>query len=972
VPDLESWQLAEHRTQGLRQWIWRAFVQSALIPLVLVETVLIAVYLLANGAIRDAQIEHLREVALYDLQAAARQESRSIDQQLSQVAELTLLYRNLTGEALLADTPTPPAPVLALTPDGVRHSPRDDGGAAVFYANSTRADRHDLDKVARMRALDPLMRQITQRNPLVASIYFNSWDSYNHIYPWFFTPDQYPRDMVIPDYNFYYLADAEHNPSRGLVWTDVYLDPAGHGWMMSAIAPVYRGDFLEGVVGLDITVGALLEQIGRLQLPWDGYAVLVSDELNIMALPAPGEADFGLAELTRHSYDEAIRRELFKPEDFNLERRAQTRALAAAMRAQDQGVLALELGGRQRLMAWTTIEQTGWHLLTVVDEQQVFARTEALAERYERIGYLLIAGLVLFYAVFFAVMWLRARRLSDRLTTPIAGISRMMDQIGRGHWRPEPVDSPIEELGRMAADTSAMGIQLERSEAHRREVQERLELVLESATESLWERDLASGTLRLRGRFCKRFGLGGERIDEADFLARVHPEDLPRIQLARERVQQGADTYYASEFRFADGNGRYHWLLSRGRVLERDPDSGVATLMAGTHVDIDALKQTEADLRHATLEAQLASQAKSRFISSISHELRTPLNAIHGFAQLMIMEREEHGRREGDDYLDEILRASQHLDQLVADLLEWSSIQAEKPRLELQPVKVRQVMQECAELVEPDVRLKGLQFNLDLPEDELCVPADPRRLRQVLLNLLSNAIKYNSPQGHVTLSYQVAAGYIRLLVEDTGLGIAPELQGQLFEPFQRLGRENTSIQGTGIGLSLCREFAALMNGRMGLHSEAGIGSSFWIELPLWRDGMHASTDPQAPARLPRVFYAEDNPASQFLVRKALADLADVQVASDGRLALEQVLADPPALLLLDLNLQGSDGEEVLRRVRENPATRQLPVIVLSAVADVRRMAGLDCQARLAKPINLEELRGLVTAVLARQGARDER
>lgn len=956
--------MAEHRTQGLRQWIWRAFVQSALIPLVLVETVLIAVYLLANGAIRDAQIDHLREVALFDLQASARQEARSIDQQLQQVGELAELYRNLTRETLLASAAAPPLPALALTPDGVRHSPRDDGGSAVFYANSTPADRHDLGKVARMRALDPLMRQITERNPLVASIYFNSWDSYNHIYPWFFTPDQYPRDMVIPDYNFYYLADAEHNPGRGLVWTDVYLDPAGHGWMMSVIAPVYREDFLEGVVGLDITVGGLLEQIGRLQVPWDGYAVLVSDELNIMALPNPGEADFGLSELTRHSYDEAIRRELFKPEDFNLARHAQTRALAQAMRQDDQGVLALELDGRQRLLAWTTIEQTGWHLLTVVDEQQVFARTEALAEHFKRIGYLLIAGLVLFYAVFFGVMWLRARRLSDRLTRPIAGISQMMQEIGRGHWRPDPVASEIDELERMARDTSTMGVHLEQSEAHRREVQERLELVLESATESLWERDLGSATLRLRGRFCKRFGLPAEQLDEASFLARVHPEDLPRIHLARERVQQGANIYYASEFRFADSAGRYHWLLSRGRVLERDPHSGAATLMAGTHVDIDALKQTEADLRHATLEAQLASQAKSRFISSISHELRTPLNAIHGFAQLMIMEREEHGRRDGDDHLDEILLASRHLDQLVADLLEWSSIQAEKPRLQLQAVVVRQVMQECAELVEPEVRLKGLQLNLDLPEDDLRVPADSRRLRQVLLNLLSNAIKYNTPQGHVTLSYQVAAGYIRLLVEDTGLGIAPELQDQLFEPFQRLGRENTTIQGTGIGLSLCREFATLMNGRMGLHSEAGIGSSFWIELPLWREGVHSAGEPLTGERLPRIFYAEDNPASQFLVRKALADLADVQVASDGRVALQQVLAEPPAVLLLDLNLPGIDGEELLRQVRANPATRHLPVIVLSAVADVRRIAGLDCQAKLAKPINLEQLRGLVTEILA--------
>ncbi|HAB86911.1 MAG TPA: histidine kinase, partial [Pseudomonas sp.] len=356
---------------GLRQWIWRAFVRSALIPLVLVEAGLIAIYLLTNSAIRDAQIEHLRETALNDLQASASLESRLISEQLEQVASLTELYRNLTAQALLGDAPVAP-PELALSGDGVRYSPENNGGAAVFYSNATPAERHDLEKIARLRQLEPLMKEIEARNPLVASLYFNSWDSFNHIYPWFFTLDQYPADMDIPQYNFYYLADAEHNPGRGVVWTDVYLDPAGHGWMMSAIAPVYRDDFLEGVVGIDITVSGILEQIGQLQVPWGGYAMLVSDDLSIMALPEPGEEDFGLAELTEHSYLDAIRSEMFKPEDFRLDRRRETAELAAAISGAERGVQQVMLGGRPQLVAWTTVAQTGWHLLTVVDEAAVF------------------------------------------------------------------------------------------------------------------------------------------------------------------------------------------------------------------------------------------------------------------------------------------------------------------------------------------------------------------------------------------------------------------------------------------------------------------------------------------------------------------------------------------------------------------------------------------------------------------------
>ncbi|MCD1609542.1 sensor histidine kinase [Stutzerimonas kunmingensis] len=815
---------------GLRQWIWRAFVRSALIPLVLVETALIAIYLLTNNAIRDAQVEHLRETALNDLQAAVSLESRLISEQLSQVSSLTQLYRNLTAQALQGVAPGQ-VPELALSDEGVRYSPSDDGGAAVFYSNATAPERHDLQKIARLRQLEPLMKEIEARNPLVASLYFNSWDSFNHIYPWFFTLDQYPADMDIPKYNFYYLADAKHNLSRGVVWTDVYLDPAGHGWMMSATAPVYRGDFLEGVVGIDITVSGILEQIGQVQVPWGGYAMLVSDDLSIMALPEPGEADFGLAELTEHSYLDAIRREVFKPEDFQLDRRPETAELAAAISGASSGVQQVMLGSRPQLVAWTTVAQTGWHLLAVVDEAAVFRQTNALASRYQQIGYLLIAGLVLFYIGFFALMWLRARQLSGALLTPIAGISRMLGEIGVGRWQPQPAESQIRELDEMCRHTQDIGSRLAYSESERWEAQRRLELVLESATESLWEYDMPNHRLRIRGGMGTRFGLPSGQLSDSEFRRRIHPDDLPQALAQIERVSRGLQQRYEAEYRFADTQGHYHWLLSRGRVLEHDPDTGVAKILAGTHVDIDALKRVEEELRAATLQAQAASEAKGRLLSGISHELRTPLNAILGFAQLMRMDCDDESQSEAAEYLDEILLASRHLNQLLGEILEWSSLQNEPAQLELQAVDVCKLMRECAELVSLEVQQRGLHLQLQLPDEPLQVLAEPRRLRQVLLNLLSNAMKYNVPDGHISLRTETSPGHVRLLVEDTGLGIEPAQQAQVFEPFQRLGRENSMIQGTGIGLSLCLEFARLMNGQLGLHSEPGVGSRFWIELP---------------------------------------------------------------------------------------------------------------------------------------------
>lgn len=811
---------------SLRTWIWRAFVQTALIPLILVEMVLISVYLLTNVSIRDAQVNHLREMALNDLQTSASQEANLIRGELSHIAQLTATYAVLAREALLDDHPVEPA-VLASSPGGVRYSAQDDGNAASFYSAATPLPQQDLTKVARLAHLDPFMRETARHNPLIASIYFNSWDNYNRIYPWFDTLNQYPHNMVIPDYNFYYLATPAHNPQRQVAWTDVYLDPAGQGWMLSAIAPVFRDDFLEGVVGLDITVDKLLEHIQQLIVPWNGYTLIVSHDMNIMALPPAGEDDFGLDELTTHSYDEAISSELFKPEDFNLRKRADTANLAEAIARDDSGVLSMLLNGRPHLVAWATIPATDWHLLTVVDEAAVFSQTNALASHYRNIGYLLIAGLVLFYLLFFGVMWGRTRNLSDKLKAPITGIAAMLQAIGKGNLHPPRPRSEIAELENIIADVQLMGEQLQRSSSQ---------------------------------------------------------------------------------------------------------------------------------LQRASLEAQEASQAKSTFIASMSHELRTPLNAIQGFAQLMRMKSPAQSSSGQEDYLEEILLASRHLNQLVGDILDWSQLQSDRPRLELQPVDAVALMRECAELVEPEVSAHGLKLKLLLPTGSLLVMADPRRLRQVLLNLLSNAIKY-TPQGSIELQCTETDDRVRLSVSDTGIGIAEALQPLLFEPFQRLGQENTAIQGTGIGLSLCKEYAVLMNGQMDLHSEAGVGSCFWIELPRHRTTPDV-LDTASPAAPIRVYHADCDAQNRATVQQALTDVS-LEQFDNGQHLLDALLSSPPDALLLSIDLQERDGHDVLHEVHRKPQFAGLPIILLCRPDQVEELIGLGASALLAVPIDPVELHQLI-------------
>ena len=946
-----------HNKIGLRRWLWRAYVQSALLPLVLVETVLIACYLLSNQAIRDAQVQYLEQNAMDSLSATADQNAQIIQDHMGHVAANTDLFAHMVEQALANPAHTPPER-FATTADGARYSPRNLGGAASFYSAATPLEKQDLGKVGSLASLDSLMEEMKNHQPLVASLYFNSWDNYNRIFPWFETQKQYPHNMRIPEYSFYYLADAAHNPGRLQRWTDVYLDPAGQGWMTSSISPVYRGDFLEGVVGMDVTVGGILEEISRLPIGWGGYLILVNQDMNIMALPHAAEHDFDLQELTGHGTQEAVKSERFKPADFNLGMRPDTADLAKTLAKAPNGRAEIDLKGRTHLVAWNEIQPSGWRLVALADRSEVMAATNNLAGHYRHIGYLLIAGLVGFYLCFFTYMWLRARHLSDRLRDAIDGIADMLRQIGLGQWQPRRAESRILELDRMAESVLVMGQQLGISENQRNAAQQRLELVAESVTAGLWEYDLEQDRLHLRGEFVARFNLPGCELLRHRLHPHIHPDDAPRLDSALNALRLGVISRIDLELRFLAPDGSEVWMLCRGRKLELEGEA-THTLVAGTFVDIEKLKQVEEDLLQRTREAQAASQAKSRFISSISHELRTPLNAIHGFAQLMHMQATQTGA--DTQSLDEILLASGHLSQLVDDLLDWSSLQAEAPKLTLRPVNAGRMMHECAEMVRGQAETVGLELQVRLPEAPTHVMADSRRLRQVLINLLSNAIKYNRPGGRLLLGVEPCDEHLRIYVEDGGEGLDPALQGELFEPFQRLGKENTAIKGTGIGLSLCRELAELMQGRMGLHSELGVGSRFWIELPL-------ANTPSSVGRVersgrPRVIHLDDDEPSRRRVARALAGVADVASLDHGGQLAEALQQGLPDMLLVDL---GVDGASAISQLNGIEGGADVPVVMLTAKPDPSWLSFYAFRAVLLKPIDVEELRELASSLLVKE------
>jgi signal transduction histidine kinase/CheY-like chemotaxis protein len=400
------------------------------------------------------------------------------------------------------------------------------------------------------------------------------------------------------------------------------------------------------------------------------------------------------------------------------------------------------------------------------------------------------------------------------------------------------------------------------------------------------------------------------------------------------------------------------------------------------------LKLANAELELAIEEARNANQAKSAFLSSMSHELRTPLNAILGFAQILAGDLPATPEQK-KEFAGHILKSGRHLLTLINEILDLAKVEAGALTLSMEPVGLAEVLAECRTMIGPLAAARGIR--VAFPEHAAAlVQADRTRLKQVLLNLLSNAIKYNREGGTVTLECEACGpDRLRLSVRDTGMGLRPEQVAALFQPFNRLGQENGVQEGTGIGLVFTKRLVELMKGEIGVTSSPGAGSTFWIELaaaggvngalappgsPAPPDPDQAATPSDAGPRL--ILYIEDNPANLRLVQEIIGFRADLRLLSapDGHAGLALAHTHRPAIVLMDLNLPGMGGFEVLAQLRRDPETAHIPVIALTANAmprDIERGLSAGFARYLTKPIDIEQFNEAIDGVLA-QRAGEER
>ncbi len=410
------------------------------------------------------------------------------------------------------------------------------------------------------------------------------------------------------------------------------------------------------------------------------------------------------------------------------------------------------------------------------------------------------------------------------------------------------------------------------------------------------------------------------------------------------------------------------------RVGERTLELGLANQrLTRAAAELDAARQRAEQEKD---RAEGANRAKSDFLASMSHELRTPLNAILGYAQLLELNRKDPMTPRQERQVAQIKKSGKHLLRLIEDVLDFSKIEAGSIKLSLERVELDAVVEQVRTTLQPLADTNEIRLSAVLPPGLPAVRADRTRLVQILMNLVANACKYNRPGGSVTVSaYPVGEAACAIVVADTGLGIALDRQGEVFQPFNRLGADDSPIEGTGIGLTITKRLVQLMEGQIGFESRPGAGTTFTVTLPTEQRAEEPARAPAAEAtELARraggytLLYIEDNPSNIALMEELVESLPRVRLltAGDPAKGIELARLQRPDVVVMDINLPGFNGFEALRRLQAQPETAGLPVLALSAAAmprEIERGRAAGFRHYLTKPIEVPEFLAAIEDVL---------
>jgi len=522
-----------------------------------------------------------------------------------------------------------------------------------------------------------------------------------------------------------------------------------------------------------------------------------------------------------------------------------------------------------------------------------------------------------------------------------------------------------DEVGVLTDAFNQMLAQIQSQDSALRKAEEKYRLIFEDAIEGMFQTTPDGKYLSVNPAIARMFGYESPEelmasVSDIGPVVYVNPER--RTEFKRLIEAQGFVERFEYEVYRKDGSRI--WLSENARAV-RDAN-GVVIFYEGAMQDMTERKRVD--------EVERASKAKSEFLSRMSHELRTPLNAILGFGQLLERQKPTEVQRTRISY---ILSAGRHLLELINEVLDISRIEAGHMQFSLEPVSVTDAVDEAIGLVLPLTTERKIKIErTDLIDSSPIVLADRQRLKQVLLNLLANAVKYNRDAGRVIVDLTPQPNeHFRISIIDEGPGIPPEKRSRLFSPFERLGAEAGLCEGTGLGLALSKRLVEAMAGTIGESAPAS-GSCFWIEFPQTKDVRREhGTERELTALLAglngqskTLLYIEDNVSNLTLIEHLLSEYPPIKLISamQGSLGLELAVRHQPDLILLDVHLPDLSGAEVLARLKANPRTSAIPVVVLSADAtksQIDRLMAGGANDYLTKPLEVDRFTKVVEAHL---------
>jgi PAS domain S-box-containing protein len=511
------------------------------------------------------------------------------------------------------------------------------------------------------------------------------------------------------------------------------------------------------------------------------------------------------------------------------------------------------------------------------------------------------------------------------------------------------------------------------AESALRESESRLRSILDNVPIGVMFLDPQGRLIDCNPRLCEMVGRSAEALRGLSVAELVHPDELDQIRRMRLALLHGAPEAPLDALRLRDAGGRELRVRLSASALRGE--DGRVVRMAAVIEDITEHLLLQAS-ESALHRAEAANRAKNEFLSRMSHELRTPLNAMIGFAQLLGLDREPGLPPHQRDWAQQIQRAGWHLLEMINETLDLARIESGTVALTLVPVALEPLVAACLDMVAAAAELRGIRVGFEIDRDAAAVLADATRLKQVLTNLLSNAVKYNREGGAVHLhARRVPASTgdtVEIAVSDTGLGMTPEQLAGLFQPYKRLGRESSGIEGTGIGLVISRRLSELMSGTLEATSRSGSGSIFSLRLPAAAGAewplLPDTGSTAAPYQQRTVHYIEDNETNIEVMRGIFAQRTQVRLRAStlGLDGLAAVRRERPDLVLLDMQLPDISGLELLRHLKQDPEVADIPVIVVSADATrgrIEEAMTLGAVRYVTKPIDVAQLLAVVDEVL---------